>query len=358
MPEPSPRALSVVAFTGGRDVPSARFRVRAYVAALAAEGVDLVERPSRAGSYPPAARALRPLWAAANVLERTLDVARSRRFDVTLLQRELLSTFVTLEPFTKRPRVLDVDDAIWLLRGGAFARRLAGLADLVLAGNAFLAERFSAWNRDVRVLPTAVDTDRFTPAAEAPEPERPVIGWSGTSSTLPLLERLEAPLAAVLARHPRARLRVVCDRPPTLPKLPRDRVEWVAWSEAIEVDALRDLAVGLMPLDDTDAARGKCAFKMLTYLACGVPAVVSPVGVNAELLAAGSVGYAARTDGDWADALDGLLREPDRAQALGAAGRRLVEERFSVRALAPRLAGFLREAAGESTGAPSERARR
>lgn len=337
--------LSVVAFTGGRDVPSARFRVRQFVPALHALQVCLTEIPARHGTYPPVERLRRPAWVLRTLASRLRDLARAPRAALTLLQREMLSTQVTLEPLTRRPRVLDVDDAIWVYGGEAFARRLARLCDLVLCGNAFLAEHFARWHPRVELLPTAVDTVQFTPAATGARDDAPLVGWTGSASTLPYLEAIERPLAEVLRRHPRATLRVVCDRPPHLASL-AGRVEFVPWSPAVEVRAIQEMSVGLMPLDDTDAARGKCSLKMLLSMACGVPVVVTPVGANRDVLAAGDVGIGASSDAAWVDAIDALLRDPASARAMGTRGRAVVLERYSVQALAPRLAALLRSAAG------------
>ena len=342
--KPASSPLRVVAFTGGEEVPGARFRVRAYVAALRELGVRLEESPSRFGTYPPRSLIKRPFWAGACLASRLYDISTTGPVDVTLFQREFLSTFVTLEPLTKRPRVLDVDDAIWVHRGGGFARRLAGLCDLVLCGNDFLAERFSRWSRRVEVLPTVVDTERFVPAP-AP-PERPVIGWSGTSSTLRYLSGIEEPLRKVLATHPCALLRVVCDEPPQLPTIPPEQIEFIRWSPEREVAAIQGMTVGLMPLNDTEVSRGKCGLKMLLYLACGVPVVVSPVGVNSEVLAKGDVGRAASTASEWEKAVTGFLREPLVAREAGRVGRELVVSTYSVRAAAPRLAALLYGVAG------------
>src|SRR5512139_2369125 len=97
----------IAAFTGGLSVPSARFRVRQYIPALHKEGIDIEEFASEFGQYPPRARWVRPLWALATLAERLPDVARSHRYDAVLLQREFMSSFVTLEPLTRRPRILD-----------------------------------------------------------------------------------------------------------------------------------------------------------------------------------------------------------------------------------------------------------
>src|SRR5581483_3252034 len=120
--------LRVTAYTGGHSVPSARFRVRQYISPLRQYGVDIHERPARFGSYPPHRRALRPIWGALALGERLAAAAVSHHSDVTLLQREMISTLARVERFTKAPRVLDVDDAIWLLRGGHSACTLARLS--------------------------------------------------------------------------------------------------------------------------------------------------------------------------------------------------------------------------------------
>jgi glycosyltransferase involved in cell wall biosynthesis len=340
----APAPLAVAAFTGGADVPSARFRVRQYVPALRAARIDVLELPSRVGAYPPPERSRRALWAVRNLSSRMLDLARARRVAVTLLQREFLSTTVTLEPLTARPRVLDVDDAIWVYGGEDFARRLARLCDLVLCGNGFLADHFARVHDRVELVPTAVDTERFLPGPVRPSEDSPVVGWTGTASTLPYLESLERPLGEVLRLHPRATLRVVCDRAPNVPSL-RGRVEFVPWSAETEVRAIQGMTVGVMPLDDSIASRGKCSLKMLLYMACGLPVVVSPVGSNRDVLSFGEVGFGALSDDDWVGALDTLLLQPRRARELGARGRAVVEARFSVRALAPRLAALLRDVA-------------
>src|SRR4051812_25038750 len=100
--------LRVTAYTGGTSDPSARFRIRQYIPALGGLGIELREQPSYFGSYPPSRKAMRPLWAMAAMGERAVAAAQSYRSDVTLLQRPMLSTLITAEPLTRRPRVLDV----------------------------------------------------------------------------------------------------------------------------------------------------------------------------------------------------------------------------------------------------------
>src|SRR4051794_20290200 len=137
----------MAAFTGGRTVPSARFRVRQHLSRLSELGIAATEFVSIVGTYPPKGELRRIAWACGALAERVPDVVRSYAYDVTFFQREFLSTLFTLERFTARPRILDVDDAIWVHRQGKAAIKLARLCDLVVCGNSYLAARFSQWNR-------------------------------------------------------------------------------------------------------------------------------------------------------------------------------------------------------------------
>jgi glycosyltransferase involved in cell wall biosynthesis len=123
--------------------------------------------------------------------------------------------------------------------------------------------------------------------------------------------------------------------------LPPEQVSFVPWSEGVEVTAIQDADVAIMPLDDSPWSHGKCSYKLLTYMACALPVVATPVGMNGDLLSRASAGLAARTQAEWADALETILGSPASAGRMGAAGRQLVERDYSLTALAPRLAEIL-----------------
>lgn len=331
----------VLGLSGGASVPSARFRVGQFAGRLEPWGVDLTHRPSRVGSYPPRAAWKRGLWLASTLIDRVPDVIATHRYDVTLLQREFVSTLKTLEGFTRSPRVLDVDDAIWMVERADAAGRIASRCDRVICGNSFLAEYFSRHTRDVVVIPTAVDTARFRPW----EGQRPttdvVIGWSGSSGGFGYLDSIDEALAQVVRERPNVRIRLVADRSRVFKGIPPDRVEFVQWTPESEADAVRTMDVGMMPLAGTEWERGKCSLKMLQYLACGVPALVSPVGMNVEVLDAAPVGLAARNLAEWRTQLLELVDDASLRAKLGAAGPPLVESRYSWNAVAPALARAL-----------------
>ena len=336
--------LRVIAYTGGHTSPARVPRVQQYIPYLKLQDIEVTESPSRAGSYPPECGFWkRVVWGLWNLAEHLPAVGQSYQYDVTLLQREMLSTFVTLEPFTKRPRVLDVDDAIWVHRGGGFARRLARSCDHVICGNSFLAESFSRWNPSVSVLPTAVDTRRFVPAGDSGHrARRSVIGWLGLSSGFCYLYDIEAALRDVLRNHPKSVLRIISDKAPKFSLLPARQVQYVPYVREREVACIQEMTVGIMPLDDSDVSLGKCSFKMIQYMSCAIPVVVSPFGMNAEVLQKGEIGFGAAKPQDWVDALEALLSSPELCARMGRAGREVAELHYSVEVLAPRLAKTLR----------------
>ena len=193
------------------------------------------------------------------------------------------------------------------------------------------------------VIPTGIDTDKYVPRTNGPHSHR-TIGWIGTTANLKYLYSVEGALAKVMASQPDAKIRIISDGVPKFRFLDSNRCQIVRWSEHTEVQSLRDLDIGIMPLDDSPWARGKCSFKMLQYMALGLPVVVSPVGMNAEVLSLGNVGFAATTEAEWVDALTALLESRALCEEMGATGRKIVETFFSVNALAGRLATCLNAA--------------
>ncbi len=332
--------MKVAAFTGGVKVPSARFRVRQYIPALQSYGVILDEIGMRGGAYPPAAQWQRPIWGAARLAALGVAAVRSYAYDATLLQREMISSFTTVECLTHSPRIFDVDDAIHLQRGGGFARRLAQMSERVIAGNSFLAEWYSQWNRDVAIMPTGIDSDIYCPRRVHTN-GRITIGWIGTSANHSYLTAIEAALREILTRHSDAHLKIVSDQAPDFNMLNPTRWTFVPWSEIGEISDIQTMDIGIMPLADTPWSRGKCSFKMLQYMACGLPVVVAPVGMNAEVLNEATLGIAATSIDDWVDAIDALVASAQMRTQMGEAGRGVIEKKYAINVLAPQFAKHL-----------------
>ena len=335
--------MRVAALTSGRNDPSARFRVRQFVEPLRMQGIEVREHCPAIDKHAgvptkivdilpqPFKRMAEPGWRLAKLLTRLPGVAGSWNSDVTWLNRELVFGKYTLERAVHRPYVFDVDDAIWQARpdGKKAVAGIAGRASVVFAGNQHIANHFASLCERVELIPTAIDTLKFHPVDKVDSRrERFVVGWTGSAGNYPYLYAIEPALATFFASHD-AELLVMAERPPAFTLIPHNKVRYVAWSPMTECSALREMDVGLMPLPDTDWARGKCGFKMLQYMATGLPVVVSPVGVNAEILAKGDLGFGARADEEWLAALEYLHRNRGRADEMGLNGRTVVEADYS-----------------------------
>ncbi len=333
--------IRVTALTGGDNQPSSRYRVRQHIRRLSDLGIDVCDRrpniDRHAELLPPRLNAIRALRWPTKILShgvkaglRAPDAYATWRTDLTWLQRELVPGMPSWEPLMKRPLVLDVDDAIWLSPpvGKFMAKTLARHADVVVAGNRYLAEWFEPYAREVVILPTAVDTEVYQPRDTRPKDDF-VIGWMGTSSNFGFVKDIEPALQQILQNAPHARIVIVSNVAPKFETLPSNRVRFIKWTAGGEAEALRTFDVGLMPLADEPWTRGKCSFKMLQYMACAVPVVVSPVGMNADVLQMADLGMAARRTSDWVDALLSIYKDRALGDRLGSNGRAVAEAHFS-----------------------------
>lgn len=335
--------IKVAALTGGKHVPSARFRVRQLIPALLREGIVMDEFIPPISKYPPSQQLLRPLWGIASVIGRIPAVIATYQYDIVFFQRELLSTLVTLEPLTKCPRVLDVDDAIFLHRGGRFAKRLAQLSDLIICGNNFIAEHFYKWNKNITIIPTAVDTRRYIPRKKnCFSQDKLVIGWIGTSSNFKYIYKIESALERVIKAQPGMIFKIIADRKPKFNGKLNEKVKYVKWHPKTEITDIQSMTIGIMPLDNTEWEKGKCSFKMLQYMSCGIPVVVSPVGMNAQILGESKVGFGVNILEEWVDALIYLSNSPEQCEKMGSNGRKLVEAKYSIDAIVPKLSSYLK----------------
>jgi glycosyltransferase involved in cell wall biosynthesis len=250
------------------------------------------------------------------------------------------------------PYVVDYDDAAfhrydlhwaalvrWVL--GRKIDRIMKQAALVVAGNSYLASRArQAGAPRIEILPTVVDASRY-PIPTAKRNEDFVIGWIGSQSTtrylLPLLEVWRQALT-----WEGTSLRLVGSGKLNLSGVAADIVDW---SESSEVQAVQSFSVGIMPLEDDPWTRGKCGYKLIQYMACGLPVVASPVGVNCEIVEHGSNGYLAANEVEWLSALGRLRSEPQLSEEFGRAGRKRVESVYSLEVTAPQMADLLKSAA-------------
>ncbi len=278
---------------------------------------------------------------------RIPGIVGSHLADITWLERELLAHRASIERWTRRPRVLDLDDAIWLLSpGDDFALEIAAHCDAIVVCNSYLARHFESLDLPTWVIPTAIDVGRWRPQERGKGGEF-VVGWTGLASNLPNLYALEPALSAFFESAREAVLLIISETEPRFTQLDPRRVRWIPWSQESEARSVGEMDVGLMPLPETAWSCGKCAFKLIQYMAAGVPVVATPIGMNAQILDSAKVGFAAREPHEWTEALSELHADAALRRRLGTAGRQLAEEGYSRERIAASLARVFHELVGQ-----------
>ncbi len=337
--------------------PSSRYRVFQFLPHFQAAGIDCHVDALFGETYFSILKvrscALRTLlkipYALVCFLQRLWTLLTLGRRDLIVIEGQL---FPYAPPLAERLlrwcryRVaIEMDDAIYLTPG--HERKMPALLSMAtgaIVGNDRLAAYANQFSSRVCVVPTVVDTERFKPdsmrstGSSAQNSEAITIVWIGLAYNLKYLNVL-APALRALQPTFHLTLRVVCSQPPYMPGV---EIDFRTWDFQREVADLQDATVGVMPLEDTEWARGKCGLKLLQYLAVGIPAVASPVGVNRDIIVDGENGFLAATEQDWYERLDALCRQPQLRARMGQAGRRTVEERYSLAVWGPRLAGVYR----------------
>jgi len=290
-----------------------------------------------------------------STLNRFFDIFRAFWFDAVFIHREAfplgapwLETIFRLEG--KRV-IFDFDDAIFLphtSKTNALVDRFKSpqkipaiirMSDQVIAGNEYLKNYARQFNPAITVIPTPIDTDMYRADASSTRTRtRCVIGWIGSVTTQVYLETMHDVFKEVSRTFPEAYFKIIGGR---IDCEGIQNIEYVPWRLETELDELRDLDIGIMPMPDNEWTKGKCAFKIILYMSLGIPTVSSPVGVNRDIVRDGHNGFLARDSREWIDKLSRLIREPKLRGDFAREGRRLVEELYSVKANAPKFINVL-----------------
>ncbi|MDQ3801018.1 MAG: glycosyltransferase family 4 protein [Acidobacteriota bacterium] len=335
--------------------PGQRYRIEQWEPILREKGVEITYSPFetdelRGVLYQPGHIAEKMRLVMKSINRRREDLRSVREYDAVYVFREAAllgpAYFERLIERSGVPMIFDFDDAVFVsykspsngylsyLKFPGKTATICRLSAHVMAGNPYLAEYARQYNpQNVTVIPTTIDTDKYHYLENKPANDVPVIGWSGSHSTVQHLDTLRETLQD-LAKEAQFRLRVVGT--PNY-KIPGVDVEALKWRSETETSDLEPIDIGVMPLPDDQWSKGKCGLKALQYMALGVPTICSPVGVNSEIIQDGENGFLAAAKDEWIEKLKRLLNSAELRRKLGAAGRRTVEEKYSARVQAPRV---------------------
>lgn len=359
MGNPHRRILFIVPYPLG-IAPSQRFRFEQYFDLLRDAGFRYDVRPFLDH------KAMNILYRPGNLLlkvskvmvgfgKRMADLFWLGSYDVVFIHREAapigppVFEWIITKVLRKKV-VFDFDDAIWLPNTSASnpfisffkryrnANNTAQWAWKVSCGNAYLRDHAAQFNTNAIINPTTIDTERHHNRVKHYAGGKTIIGWTGTHSTIKYLDNV-VPMLRRLEQEFDFELLVIADRKPDFEL---KSLRFVPWSKVTEIDDLLRMDVGIMPLEDDRWAQGKCGFKALQYMALGIPAIVSPVGVNTEIVTHEANGWICATEAEWEQCLRAILSEPAQLSRLSAAARNTVVGRYSVASNRENFLGLFR----------------
>lgn len=277
------------------------------------------------------------------------------RYDLVVVEKEFLPYFPALFEwiftlFGGR-YIVDYDDALFHQydkHRNPLVRKLLGskistvmrLSQMVITGNTYLANYAKlAGAKRVEIIPTVIDLDRYSVRSKKTESEVLTIGWIGSPTTAIYLQEIASVLANV-CRDGIARVQLIGSGSVELAEI---EPEILQWNDKTEAQLMHGFDVGIMPLPDESWARGKCGFKLIQYMACGLPVIASPVGVNSQIVEDGVNGFLAGNDQEWEEAIGRLAADKVLRKKMGKRGRAKVVSEYSLQVQAPRLVSLISE---------------
>jgi glycosyltransferase involved in cell wall biosynthesis len=320
--------IRVLFVSKGSEHPAGRYRVTQYLGWLVEHGVQPQVVP-----FPDSVLDWRGLFLAANP------------HDIIVIQKKRLPILPMLMVRRGHARLIyDVDDAVMYAssrhdsQDSATRMRqfvsMASKCDAVTVGNSYLKSLAEPHNKRVWIIPTAVDTRKYRLNDHSRQPDKVTLGWIGGRKSLVFLKELGPVMDRLAEKHPNVQLKMICNEFFDCAKMPVVKTQW---DEKTEADEVRTFDIGIAPLPDDVWSRGKCATKLLQCMAAGVPSVASPVGVHTDIIKEGVNGMLATNHDEWFAKLSALTGDIETRRRLGLAGRKTVEESYSLEATAPKM---------------------
>jgi glycosyltransferase involved in cell wall biosynthesis len=325
--------LKIIFLIQGKTVAASRYRVLQYLPFFQAHNIDteIFEFPEHITGW--------------------LSMFGSLKSgDLVFVQRKRIPrSILLLLRRMNRKIIYDFDDAVmfknslsknpYSLRRTMSFKRMLRYTDLVIAGNMFLKEEAEKYHKNVKVLPTPIDAERYMGKIYG-ESDAVNIGWIGDHGSIHYMESYKDVWEAMGRKYRNVVLTIICD---TFIETQNISLTKIPWSYEREVGDLMNIDIGVMPLFDDLWSRGKCGFKIIQYLGVGIPTVCTPVGINRDVVEDGVNGLWAVTKDEWIEKLSMLVEDASLRAKMGAEGRKKIMEHYTVQVCAPKLIEWIKE---------------
>ncbi len=277
-------------------------------------------------------------------LKRLVLLFSLHRYQYVFIHREATPLgfpwfeFIAAKIFRKKI-IYDFDDAIWLpiastgskllvlLKFTGKVRLICKWATNVVVGNNFLETYAKQYNKNIIIIPTPVDTENEHKIIKIQATDKPIVGWTGTFTNLKFFDLIITPLQQLQSEF-NFEVLVIADIDP---KLPLTNYRFLPWKKETEIPDLLQMNIGLMPLHNTEATKGKCGFKAIQYMALGIPALVSPIAVNKQIVDNGINGFWCDSNEDWYKNIKLLLTNTNLRNDMGIAAREKIINHYSLK---------------------------
>lgn len=330
--------------------PGQRFRFEQYLSALEGDGCEidfsvLLKESDDKIFYSKGNYFNKAIILLKTFIKRFKQIFTVNNYDVVLIFREAYFTGTSFfeRAYRKKSKakfIFDFDDAIWIeaesvankkfnwLKNSLKTADIISVCDTVMAGNQYLKEYALAYCENVVIVPTTIDTEEYKKTFVNKPANKICIGWSGSFSTIEHFETILKVLKEVKNKFgDKVYFKVIGDAGYYNKDLD---IQGIGWSKRDEIKELSEIDIGIMPLPDNDWARGKCGLKGLQYMALEIPTIMSPVGVNTEIIQDGVNGFLAAGTDEWLEKLSTLIENEKKRFEMGLAGRKTVEKNYSV----------------------------
>ena len=331
--------------------PASRARILQYIAPLEKNNIIVTPRYFKPTSYANPEKWAYQLNKITRINEwRLLDIQRKIKrmpllweqfkYDLIWQNRLILQKHSFFEKNISKPKIFDIDDAIWVYDGKKKVSDAIKRAHRIFAGNEYLANFANKYNKNITIIPSVINTEKLYPIKKQSNPF--TIGWIGSTFNFAFLNIIKPAVISFLSKYKESRFIIISSEPPKCFNFDNQRIIFKRWSDKEENEHIAEFSIGLMPIKENEFTRGKCSYKMLQYMACGIPPVVSPVGMNNKILSQKTIGLAANSTEEWISAFERFKHDEYFYHTCAVNCRILIENNYALNKLVPIVSELLK----------------